>query len=101
VTDADTLGAECVDARGRESFKDIHALKNYVCLSPSDAGVLLSRCRQGFSFSGLDFCVVDDEFPGLICKEVDPRPFPNNFSCMSPDDTRRVLEYCKLKRERK
>jgi len=82
---------ECSD-RGRS----IAEVDNYACLSRPHAERLLSSCKQGTSPGKLEYCIVDSASRQLVCptREISLRD-ANNWPCMSPTDTERLLTYCK------
>ncbi len=92
---------ECSDYKGTQFSKSVDEVDGWACLGHDHLERLLSRCKQGLEVGRISFCVVDSPSRMLLCDSgEDMRVDKVNFGCASPTDTRRLLEYCRLKRER-
>jgi hypothetical protein len=104
-----TMG-QCSDHQGKESVEPVAKMDNWPCLSPRDRKSLLEACKlnrekdAGLSPT-VTVCVLDCKVPSrrcmAQCSDGDfgvewPVSKMDNYSCLSPQDNRTLLRYCKL-----
>lgn len=102
-------------AQGAKDDQDIgwaplSKLDNYACVSPRDRAEILEACKlnlKGKTSKGADviYCVIDCKNPLERCvgqcsdgeSEVSwPVELMDNYTCLSPRENSRLLEYCKI-----
>jgi hypothetical protein len=99
--------AHCSDAN-RGDTRVLSRIDNWACLSPRDRKSLLEACKLNRQKNAginprLTYCVIDCADPArhceMQCSDGDwsvTWPITSNYSCLSPQDTRTLLRYCKI-----
>lgn len=89
---------ECADYNKKQFSLSIEQVDNFACLKPEHVEALLGVCKQGTGAVKVNYCVVSSAERLLVCPFNDfslKYAEEKNYACTSPNDTKRLLEYCR------